>query len=255
MKIQQLHQVRLYEQIARTVRERIVKGELVQGDKLPNERDLALAYGVSRNVVREAVRALAKDGLVEVRQGSGTYVSNGTSVALGDSLELALSLGGTGKSLSNLIEIRTIIEPTVAGLAAMRATPDDIQAMEAEVELMDGALDNVKDFIAADHRFHVAVARATQNQLVPLILVPVVDVLNDQRERLFFVVHSAKSAQDFHRRILAAIRKKDSVAAIEAMRGHLKQVSGDIARWEKSQGASSAEDGTPNSRSSKGESK
>lgn len=236
MDIQPLRQVRLYEQIAQAVRERIVKGEMAQGERLPNERELALAYGVSRNVVREAVRALVNDGLVEVRQGSGTFVANGTSSALGDSLGLALSLGGKGRSLANLIEIRTIIEPSVAGLAAARAEPADIAAMEAEVEIMETAFDDVDRFIAADHRFHVAIAHATQNQLVPLIIVPVVDVLNEQRKRLFFVVHSAKSAQAFHKRILAAIRKRDGDAAVEAMRGHLKQVSGDIARWEESQG-------------------
>jgi GntR family transcriptional repressor for pyruvate dehydrogenase complex len=234
MDIQPLRQVRLYEQIAQTIRERVVSGGYVQGERLPNERELAVAYGVSRNVVREAVRALVNDGLVEVRQGSGTFVANGTSSALGDSLGLALSLGGKG-SLSNLIEIRTIIEPAVAGLAATRAQAFDVAAMEAEVEIMEGAFDDVERFISADHRFHIAIASATQNQLVPLILVPVVDVLNEQRKRLFFVVHSARSAQMFHKRILAAIRKRDSEAAFEAMRGHLKQVSGDIARWEKSQ--------------------
>lgn len=251
MDVQQLRQVRLYERIAQSIRERIVRGDLTPGDRLPNERDLAAAYGVSRNVVREAVRALAKDGLVEARQGSGTYVANGTSSALGDSLELAFSLGSHGKSLSNLIEIRTIIEPTVAGLAATRASSFDIDAMQAEIDIMEGAFDDVDSFIGADHRFHVAIARATQNQLVPLILVPVVDVLNEQRKRLFFVVHSAKAAQAFHHRILNAIRKKDSLEAIDAMRGHLKQVSGDIARWEKAQGVP-ADEATPTKRSSKG---
>ena len=214
------------------MRQRVVRGELKPGDRLPNERELALAYGVSRNVVREAVRALVKDGLVEVRQGSGTYVADGTSNALGDSLELALSLGSGGTSLVNLIEIRSIIEPAMAGLAAQRATPTDLDAMRAEVEIMDGAFDDVDRFIAADHRFHVAIARATQNQLVPLIFVPIVDVVHLQRKRLFYVVRSASSAQEFHHRILAAISSGDSAAATDEMRGHLRQVSSDVARWE-----------------------
>ena len=120
MDIQPLRQVRLYEQIAQAVRERIVKGEMAQGERLPNERELALAYGVSRNVVREAVRALVNDGLVEVRQGSGTFVANGTSSALGDSLGLALSLGGKGRSLANLIEIRTIIDNEILSQTGAR---------------------------------------------------------------------------------------------------------------------------------------
>jgi GntR family transcriptional repressor for pyruvate dehydrogenase complex len=234
MEVQPLRQIRLYEQIAQTIRARIIKGELAQGERLPNERELAASYGVSRNVVREAVRALAKDGLVEVRQGSGTYVADGTSTALGDSLELALSLGMGGDSLVSLIELRSIIEPAMAGLAAQRATAFDIEAMKVEVGIMDGALNDVGRFIAADHRFHVAIARATQNQLVPLILVPVVDVVHEQRKRLFSVVHSATAAQEFHHRILAAIIEGDGKAAMEEMRGHLKRVSSDVELWEKS---------------------
>lgn len=227
--MQQLTNVRLYEQIAASVRGRIVSGELQQGERLPNERDIAVGYGVSRNVVREAIRALAKDGLVSVRQGSGTYVADGTSRALGDSFELALSVGGLAHNLAHLVEIRQIIEPTVAGLAAERSGPAEIAELKAEVAIMEGAFDDVEAFIAADHRFHVAIAKSTQNHLVPMILFPIVDVLNEQRKRLFFVEKSARSAQAFHHRILDAIERHDSAAAIEAMRGHLGQVSSDIS--------------------------
>ena len=228
--MQQLTNVRLYEQIAASIRSRIVSGELTQGERLPNERDIAVGYGVSRNVVREAIRALAKDGLVSVRQGSGTYVSDGTSRALGDSLELAISVGGLEQNLARLLEIRQIIEPSVAGLAADRAGPEQIAELRAEVATMEGAFEDVETFIAADHRFHVAIAKATLNHLVPMILFPIVDVLNEQRKRLFFVERSARSAQAFHHRILDAIERHDSAAAIEAMRGHLGQVSDDISK-------------------------
>lgn len=227
--MQQLTQVRLYEQIASAIRARIIAGELKQGERLPNERDIASNYGVSRNVVREAIRALAKDGLVSVRQGSGTYIADGTSRALGDSLELALSVGGLQRNLANLIEIRQIIEPTVAGLAADRASPAEIAELKAEVGVMERAFDDVEAFIAADHRFHVAIAKSTQNELVPMLLFPIVDVLNEQRKRLFFIKESARNAQAFHHRILEAIERHDHNAAVEAMRGHLGQVRGDIA--------------------------
>lgn len=226
----QLTQVRFYEQIAAAIRARIVSGELAQGEKLPNERQIAASYGVSRNVVREAIRTLAKDGLVVVRQGSGTYVADATSQALGDSLELALSVGGVKQNLGDLIEIRQIIEPTVAGLAAERATPDDIKVLRHEVESMEGAFDDVEAFIAADHRFHIAIADCTQNRLVSMMLFPIVDVLNEQRKRLFFVADSARTAQAFHHRILKAIEKGDAIGATEAMQGHVGQVRRDIAR-------------------------
>ena len=226
----QLTSIRLYEQIAGAIRERIVAGELVPGQRLPTEREIALAHGVSRNVVREAIRALARDGLVSVRQGSGTYVADGTSRALGDSLELALTVGGVVRNLANLIEIRQIIEPSVAGIAAERATAADIARLREEVAIMERSFDDVDAFIAADHRFHVAVADCTQNQLVSMVLFPIVDVLNYQRKRLFFIADSARDAQRFHHRILAAIERGDSAAATAAMSGHVGQVRRDITR-------------------------
>lgn len=226
----QLTSVRLYEQIAGLIREQIVSGALAQGSRLPTERDIASNYGVSRNVVREAIRALAKDGLVLVRQGSGTYVADDTSRALGASFELALAVGGVERNLANLVEIRQIIEPSVAGLAAERATADDLAQLNAEVETMDHSFGDVDAFIAADHRFHLAIAKCTQNQLVGLMLFPIVDVLNEQRKRLFFVEDSAQAAQRFHRKILRAIEQGDSVAATKAMRGHVGQVRHDIIR-------------------------
>lgn len=226
----QISSVRLYEQVAAAIRGQIVSGELTQGVRLPTERDIATMYGVSRNVVREAIRALAKDGLISVRQGSGTYVADGTSRALGNSLELALTLGGGAGRLSNLVEIRQIIEPSVAGLAAERASPADIDLLRAEVDTMDRSFEDVDGFIAADHRFHVAIANCTQNDLVALMLFPIVDVLNEQRKRLFFVKDSARTAQRYHRKILAAIEKRDPTAATAAMSGHVGQVRRDIIR-------------------------
>ncbi|MGN6100175.1 MAG: FadR/GntR family transcriptional regulator [Devosia sp.] len=228
--MQQLVTSRLYEQVASALRARIVSGELTKGERLPTEREIALSYGVSRNVVREAIRALSKDGLVTVRQGSGTFVADATSRALGDSLSLALRVGGLRRNLAALIEIRQIIEPSVAGLAAERATPEDIRKLEGEVETMERAFADVDAFIAADHRFHVAIAECTQNHLVPLLLFTIVDVLNEQRKRLFFVEDSAQTAQNWHRSILEAIARHDRQAAVAAMQDHLGQVRHDINR-------------------------
>jgi GntR family transcriptional repressor for pyruvate dehydrogenase complex len=227
--MEQLRPVRLYEQVAYAIRSRIVGGELNTGERLPTERELAAGYGVSRNVVREAIRALAKDGLVQVRQGSGTYVADATSRALGDSFELALTVGGVDRHLIQLIEVRQIIEPSLAGIAAERATAANLDALRREVDVMEGALDDVETFIAADHRFHVGIAEATQNHLLPMILFPIVDVLNEHRKRLFSVPRSAAGAQVFHHRILGAIEQRDAASAVAFMQAHLARVSVDTA--------------------------
>jgi GntR family transcriptional repressor for pyruvate dehydrogenase complex len=222
--------VRLYEQVADALRVRIVGGELSLGQKLPTEREIAARYGVSRNVVREAIRTLANDGLVHVRQGSGVYVTDGASQALSDSLQLAISVSNVTRKFLDLIEIRQLVEPGMAALAAERATPKHLEALRKEVAIMDGAANDVEAFIAADHRFHVAIAKATGNSLVPLMLDPIVELLHEQRQRLFFVEDSSSHAQNFHRKILSAIERRNSRAAFAAMRAHLVQVGGEIER-------------------------
>jgi len=218
--------IRLYEHIAHSIRSRIVSGELREGERLPTEQQLADRYGVSRNVVRESIRVLATDGLVRVRQGSGTYITNTTSQALGDSLELALAVGARADDLRHLIEIREIIEPAVAALAAQRATPADLESLAKEVAAMDKGLPDIRLFIESDHRFHLAIAKATQNHMVCLLLYPIVDLLNEQRKKVSKVPGSAQIAQQFHHRILNAIKSKNPTEAADAMRAHLQHVSG-----------------------------
>jgi GntR family transcriptional repressor for pyruvate dehydrogenase complex len=230
MEQQLLRTVRLYERIAEAIRGQVVAGKLKEGDRLPNERELGEAFGVSRPVVREAIRALTKDGLVWVRQGSGTFIANGTNAALGDSLGLVLSVGAAPKNLNDLVEIREILEPSIACLAARRAESADLAAMQAAIDRMDASSADVDAFIAADHEFHLAIATATHNPLAPTLLYPIVDKLNEQRKTIFFVVHSAQSAQRYHRRIYKAVAEHDEVAAGEAMRLHLAQVNKDIAK-------------------------
>src|ERR1700756_4670268 len=110
---------RLYEQIVQQVEESILKGQLKPGDQLPAERDLAQSFGVSRTAVREAVKALREKGLVEAYTGRGTFVTNGTSQAIRQSLNLMTKIGQPEGS-ANLAELRLVLEPEIAGLAASR---------------------------------------------------------------------------------------------------------------------------------------
>jgi GntR family transcriptional repressor for pyruvate dehydrogenase complex len=141
-----------------------------------------------------------------------------------------------------LVEIREILEPSIAVLAALRADEGDLAAMRAAIDRMDASFANVEAFIAADHAFHLAIANATHNPLAPTLLYPIVDRLNEQRKRLFFVAHSAGGAQHYHRRIYEAVAAHDQAAAGDAMRQHLAQVNKDIASL--SDGPRTASDST-----------
>ena len=226
MKYTPIQAERLYERIAQQVEQRLLTGDLKVGDRLPPERELAEQFGVSRTAVREAVKALRHKGLVEVQPGRGTFITNGTSRAVRHSLDLLMKIGGAHGS-ANLVEVREIIEPEIAALAASRATEEHIAAMREAVTTMDTALQDPDAFIEADLDFHLALAEATQNALIPTLIDSIVDLLREQRARIFRVDGGPQRGQYHHKRILDTIVRRDPEAAREAMRAHLRQVRED----------------------------
>jgi GntR family transcriptional repressor for pyruvate dehydrogenase complex len=218
-----IHASRLYEQITQQIQNLILAGSLRPGDKLPPERELAEQFGVSRTAVREAVKALREKGLVEIQPGRGTFITDGTSEVMRDSLDFIVKVGLTD-GVANLNEVRTLMEPGIAARAAEKATEADIETMERAIAAMDQALDNAEAFAEADLEFHLALAHATRNPLIPILLDPIVDLLREHRKRIFLVDGGPQRGQYHHKRILAAIKKRDADAAYQAMCEHLQQV-------------------------------
>lgn len=217
---------RIYEKIVEQIERRILTGDLKVGDQLPPERELAEHFGVSRTAVREAVKALRQKGLVEVQPGRGTFITNGTSQAMRHSLGLMIKIG-QADGTSNLVEVREIFEPEIAALAATRADEEDIAALREAVTAMDAALEDADAFVEADLDFHLALAEATQNALVPTLIDSIVDLLREQRKRIALVEGGLQRGQFHHKRVLDAIIRHDPEAAREAMRAHLQQVRQD----------------------------
>ncbi len=217
---------RLYEQMAQRIRDQIVQGQLTDGDKLPNERTLAEQFGVSRTVVREAIKTLKQEGLVAVRAGLGTFVVDDTGAALTQSFGLLLSVGKE-KHLLDIVEIREILEPEIAAMAAEHATADDIVSLEQALQLMDANLENISEYTKEDHSFHLALANASGNAILPHLIASIVDLLQELRARIAVVEGARERGQAHHRNILDAIKQQDPAAAREAMRAHLQQVRRD----------------------------
>jgi GntR family transcriptional repressor for pyruvate dehydrogenase complex len=217
---------RLYEKIVDQIESRILTGKLKLGDHLPSERELAEQFRVSRTAVREAVKTLAEKGLVQVRPGRGTFITNGTSEAMRHSLGRMLKIGQP-EGARHLVEVREIFEPETAALAALRATDEQIAAMRDAVAMMDAALDDGETFIEADLDFHLALAEASQNSLIPALIDSIVDLLREQRMAIFRVAGGPQRGQYHHNRILEAVCRHDPQAAREAMRAHLRQVRDD----------------------------
>src|SRR6266567_8876559 len=139
---------RLYEQIVQQIEGSIVKGDLKAGDQLPAERELAQRFGVSRTAVREAVKALREKGLVEAYSGRGTFITDGTSQVIRQSLDLMTRIGQQEGSL-HLSELRQMLEPQIAALAATRIEEQLLATMREAVVVMDRSLHDPDAYIEA----------------------------------------------------------------------------------------------------------
>ena len=217
---------RLYEQIVRQIEESIQKGELSAGSQLPPERDLAKQFGVSRTAVREAIKALQEKGLVDAFPGRGTFVTTGTPNAMRRSLDRLVN-SGEEEGRAYLVEVRDILEPEIAALAAERADDEAVATMREAVKTMDSAAWDSDVYIEADLDFHLALAEAAGNPIVLSLIDSIVGLLREQRLRIFRVEGGPDRGQQHHRRILEAIQRRDPQAARAAMQSHLAQVRED----------------------------
>lgn len=211
---------RLYRQIADLLANHIRNGEFPAGSYLPSERDLAKQLGVSRSSVREALIALEVSGLVEIRVGNGVYVC--------DQSEPAVDSDQSAESPFALLEARSLFESEIAGLAAQKATPEQIAEIEKTISAMAGSLPDHNAYLEQDHLFHRYIAEATGND----IMVQLVEHLWElRRSSLFhkFEEHYTDMALkgatiDDHSEILEAIKAGDARKARAAMKAHMSHV-------------------------------
>ncbi len=217
---------RLYRQIADQIAQLIASGEFPAGSRLPAERELAVSLGVSRTSVREAIISLEMSGLVEVRVGTGIFVTGPGSA----SARLGVD-GGPGPF--ELLDARRIVEGEIAALAARQGKPDDFAAIRKCVERMELVVDDFSARESADRDFHLRIAKATGNSSLELV----VEGLWDQRAELW-----GRLQQHFHTQALAlqtirdhaaiakAIAGRDADAARAAMHRHISRVAREFQR-------------------------
>lgn len=210
---------RLSEEVSSELEARIQRGDYAPGAQLPTEKVLAETFGVSRAVVREAIARLKADGMIETRQGSGAFVAETPK-----SLNFRMPIGGES-ALLHIFELRTMVEVTVAELAARRRTEADVETMRACLQRMEEALLAETDGSEADDDFHLAIASATHNQYV-LRLSEFLGRQFSESRRMAWVDHprgmeSPREAQREHYQLLDAIAAGDHVAARQAAFVHL----------------------------------
>src|SRR5579875_1962171 len=158
----------LHRDIARMLAEKIVSGEYEEGSLLPPERVLCTAFGVSRTVIREAIKALETRGLVRIEHGRGTVVEPASNSQVRDSLKLLMLR--KQHSIEQLLEVRGILEVAIVRLAAKRRTVEDLLRMQAALDVMRQKPQAPEGYVDADVEFHAQIARAAHNPVLLLML-------------------------------------------------------------------------------------
>lgn len=212
---------RLSDKVADLMRETILSRNLAPGTPLPSERELGDQFGVSRTVIREAVRALAAKGIVDVRTGSGLRVASVDEATALDSLTWYIR--GGQFEYSQVHEVRSTIEVEMAGLAAARRTEKQLAAMRESHKRLRAVVSDVEQATVVDVEFHNLIAKATQNDLFSVLLASMGPALTDVRHETLGTGSGRKTIQA-HAKILAAIERADPEAARTAMRDHLNTV-------------------------------
>lgn len=212
---------KVYEDVARQIQNHILE-HLKPGDMLPPERELGQKFGVSRGSVRDAIRSLELIGLLEPRQGMGTVVREPPADVLVK--PLAAVIVQKRKLVGELLDVRKIIEPPLAGRAARHATASQIAEMEQILERQKEKVLRGEMSIEEDSEFHYRIALASDNSVVLRIVDVLMDLLRETRERSLQTRGRAEKSLAGHRRILAALKRHDPAASEAAMRRHLEEI-------------------------------
>lgn len=232
---------RLYRQIAAQLSGLIAKGEFAVGERLPSERELAIQLGVSRPSLREALIALELEGMVEVRVGSGIWVT-------ASSERPAVRPLHEGEGPFELLRARGLIEGEIAAVAARTATARDLEGIRSALQTMERLLRKNQDFSVADRDFHIQIAAATRNNVLAATVQDLWDrgrgaMWNLMEEHFQSPAHRAVTV-DEHAAIYRALDAHDPREARHAMRSHLKRVDAEFARgWAQLKRANTTEAG------------
>jgi GntR family transcriptional repressor for pyruvate dehydrogenase complex len=212
----------LPDQIAGRVLSLISERRLKPGERLPPERELAGTMGVSRSSLREALRALSMLGVTDMRHGDGTYVTALEPAGLLRPLGLVLSLSDAG--FEDLFEARKLVEPRLAGLAAERATAEDLAALSRCAEASEAAVDDDDAFMRNDLELHGLISQAARNALLARLVDSIGELAIASRIATTSVPGLKEQSVLDHRAIVDAIGTRDPEAAAAAMLTHLGNV-------------------------------
>jgi GntR family transcriptional repressor for pyruvate dehydrogenase complex len=217
-----VRKTRVSEEIIGQIRDLITSGRLKIGDRLPAERELAETLQVGRSTVREAIRAMESLGVLEARPGEGTFLVSNPAEHQSDAI--TANAFRSWDNQRKLFEVRMVIEPDLAALAARRASFEQIMKMRDILQEQEAQLKQGDSGIKADTAFHFALAEAAGNDVLVRIMESLMDLLVETREASLQPTGRTMRSMRQHRAILRAIESRDPLAAEKRMREHITEM-------------------------------
>jgi len=240
----------VYEGIRGHIQELILRGELRVGDKLPPERKLAETLKVSRNSVREAIRALAEKNIVRSRRGDGTYICASDESAVTDSIRQAVQ--GQRKRIEEIFEFRRLLEPQIALLAARNISRKEMDRLKILVVDQERRIMAGKDDTDLDAAFHLLLAGATGNRVIHEVVKALSHILGETRSEGLQSEERRQASVRTHILLIDALERGDGEGAREAMHRHLAEIERTVFDGEPGKEGSTGEREKPAGRESAG---
>ncbi|MCH6264516.1 FadR/GntR family transcriptional regulator [Neobacillus citreus] len=221
--IQQVKPRNLYEDVVEQLKEIISNGDLKPGDKIPSVRSLSSSFNVGQSTIREALSVLKTIGLIETRHGEGTFIRNFDSSILNQSIPDYLLI--TKEDITNLLDVRKILEKGTVAFAAQRRTAEDLKKIETAINKMESDLTSINIGGEADWAFHFAIAEASQNKILISLMEQLSNIMQKAlraiRDKFYVSPDMPEKLLAEHREIFLAIKEQNVTKAEERIVAHL----------------------------------
>lgn len=222
--------ISLYEQIADHLKEIIINENLQENEKLPSEQTLAEKFGVSRNVIREALKLLKERGLIDLRNGTGSYVKKPEASNLSNIISCIVAMHDI--DFKDIYDIRIILETASAEMAASKVTQEQLHYMKQLLEQLNDRSISIRERRECDINFHTAIAEATGNTLLVVFIQTMRNLFMDMIEKGIFIEGGIADASLRHQRIFDALEKRNSTLAKNMMYEHLAASRDNVEKFQ-----------------------
>lgn len=213
----------IFDVTVENIRSFIDKGELSPGDKLPSERELQELFGVSRSILREALRVVESQGLINIIQGKGAYVKKPGLRTVIEPVRRLINDGSI--TLGHLMQARKVLEPQIAGFACLNASDEQLAMLEQDINDMVKYLNFPEKYLESDKGFHSRLAVLTGNPVLVIMIWPLINLFEGFIPLFYERPGTPQKVFSAHKTILEALKSRDPAKAIATMQEHLSEVT------------------------------